>query len=508
MADIVSDTTDNRLPAIRAAVHSLPNGRTLARMSEVATGPGGEIVPDQGGLGDLSRFETAVRSELERAGLPSSGVFVDVAERAVMIQNVGGVLAPLSAEVRGRSFYISKMIAAASVGLFDAALNYLWDELVNELRRRVAGFDLNYFFDVAVGSSDLRKSLKSEDDLKRLNDQNLLEASREIGLISDVGFQRLDHVRYMRNHASAAHPNQSTLTGLDLAQWMQVCIREVITTPPDTVTANTKVLLAHVREARLDSDAVRDAAVFFDQLPPDRAVTLANGLFGLYTAPNRTPVIADNVRTLWPKLWPFLSEDARHGFGVRHARARASADTEVATAARELLDLVDGAAYLNADVRAAEISEALDALMDAHQSWNNFANEISPARRLAALAGVEGDIPRPVREQYVNTLVRTFLGNRSGIAWAAAEVYQSLLEQLDSDAASRMLRSFMDPDVASRLDSQTGRKQWATLLDIVERKLTSTTDRALLDDVRAFTGQPHQLRVDTAIARKATAPQD
>ena len=31
------------------------------------------------------------------------------------------------------------------VGLFDAALNYLWDELVSELRRRVAGFDLAYF---------------------------------------------------------------------------------------------------------------------------------------------------------------------------------------------------------------------------------------------------------------------------------------------------------------------------------------------------------------------------
>lgn len=37
------------------------------------------------------------------------------------------------------------MIAAAAVGLFDASLNYLWDETVSELRRRVAGFDLSYF---------------------------------------------------------------------------------------------------------------------------------------------------------------------------------------------------------------------------------------------------------------------------------------------------------------------------------------------------------------------------
>lgn len=475
-------------------------------MSDVTHATSDAIVPEPTGVvDDLARFETTVRAELERGGLPSQDVFVDVQQRAAMVQNVSGVLSPLTPEVRARSYYISKMIAAAAVGLFDAALNYLWDELVNELRRRIAGFDLNYFFDIAAGSGDVRRSLKNEEDLKRINDQNLLEAAREIGLITDVGFQRLDHVRYMRNHASAAHPNQVTLTGLDLAQWLEVCIREVITTPPDTVTAHTGKLLANIKRDWLDDAAVRDAAVFFDQLPPDRAATLANGLFGLYTAPNCEPVVADNVRTLWPKLWPFVDEDTRHKYGVRHARARASADTDVATAARNLLDLVDGAAYLNADVRAAELSEALDALMTAHQGWDNFANEIPPARRLAALAGSKGDIPRPVRDQYIKTLVRTFLGNRSGVSWVAAGIYQELLQQLDSEAAGRMLRSFMDPDVAIRLDSTVGRDRWARLLEVVAPKLTSMTDRALLEDVRVFTGTPDKLRLDTKIAKKAAS---
>lgn len=473
-------------------------------MSEIVAPTGGGLAPGESAvLGDLARFEATVRAELERVGLPSQDVFVEVHERAVMVSNVSGVLAPLTPAIRNRSYYISKMIAAATVGLFDAALNYLWDELVNELRQRVAGFDLSYFFDIAVGASELRKSLKTEDDLKKLSDQNLLEASREIGLLTDVGFQRLDHVRYMRNHASAAHPNQVTLTGLDLAQWLQVCIREVITTPPDTVTAHTGKLLANIKKDRLDADAIRDAAVFFDQLPPDRAATLGNGLFGLYTAQNRTPVVADNVRTLWPKLWPFIDEDTRQSYGVRHARARASADTGVAAAARELLDLVDGAAYLNADVRAAEMSEALDTLMSAHQGWNNFANELPAARRVANLAGDQGNIPEPVKAQYVSTLVKTFLGNNSGVSWAAAEIYSALLQQLDGNAAGRMLRSFMDPDVSYRLSSRIGQDQWRELLDIVEPKLTSQTDRALLDAIRAFSGTPDKLRLDTTITKKA-----
>jgi len=101
--------------------------------------------------------------------------------------------------------------------------------------------------------------------------------------------------------------------------------------------------------------------------------------------------------------------------------------------------------------------------------------------------------------------VRTFLGNRSGVSWAADDIYGQLLQQLDGEAAGRMLCSFLDPDVASRLDSVVGRTQWARLLEIVAPKLTSQTDRALLVAVRAFSGQPHQLRLDTQIAQKADA---
>ena len=259
---------------------------------------------------------------LSQTGLPIAQLFVPVTERKTLIAALPGVLDKLEPKVLNRSFYVSKMIAAATVGLFDAALNYLWDELVSELRRRVAGFDLKYFFDIATGgNTDLRKSLKGEEDLTKIDEASLLRASLTIGLITDVGYQRLDHIRYMRNHASAAHPNQVSLTGLDLANWLQICITEVINTPPDTVTANTGRLLANIKNAPLDQPSVDAAAAFFDQLPPDRADTLGNGLFGLYTDPSRVTA-ADNVRILWPKLWPFVTEDSRSSYGLRHAERR------------------------------------------------------------------------------------------------------------------------------------------------------------------------------------------
>lgn len=468
---------------------------------------GTDIVGPGSVMTDLQRFESVVRGQLAEVGLPSGEVFVDVDERHTMLANVPGVLARLDETTLGRSYYISKMIAAAAVGLFDAALNYLWDELVNELRRRVAGFDLKYFYDIAAGSSDLRRHLKDESDLSKVEDVSLLRAALEIGLLTDVGYQRLDHIRFMRNHASAAHPNQVTLTGLDLVNWLQICIREVITTPPDTVTATTGRLLANIKKERLDPEAVRDAALFFDQLPRDRADTLANGFFGLYTAPDRSPIVADNVRVLWPRLWPFVSEDARRNLGLRHARARAIAETNFATAARELIDLVDGAAYLTEEVRAVEMSEAIDELSAAHNGMNNFYNEAAPARRLAHLVGDQGAIPAAVATPYVRTLVKVYLGNGYGVAWAALPTYQALLQQLDGAAAGAALRLFTDPVYASVLTTQNARTRWAELLDILEPKLTSTTDRALMAAIREFSGTPDQLRLDTKIKQLATSLQ-
>jgi hypothetical protein len=210
-----------------------------------------------------------------------------------MVSNVGDVLAELDPAIRAESRYVSKMVAAATVGLFDAALNYLWDELVSALRSRVAGFDLAYFFDIAAGSnSDLRKSLKTEGDLPNIDDARLLRSSLEIGLITDVGFARLDHIRYMRNHPSAAHPNQNALTGLELITFLQLCIREVIPTPTDTVTAHTGRLLANIKKdvsTRQRSTLRQRSSISCRRTGPTRSRTVCSAYTPRRTAPRPLP---------------------------------------------------------------------------------------------------------------------------------------------------------------------------------------------------------------------------
>src|SRR5260221_5799622 len=106
------------------------------------------ITPPSESALDLPNLEVALLKMIEQKGLPTSSVFVPIKERGVVFNNIDAVIEKLRPEKKPESVYISKFIAAVSAGLFDAALNYLWDETINELRHRVAQYDLAYFYDI------------------------------------------------------------------------------------------------------------------------------------------------------------------------------------------------------------------------------------------------------------------------------------------------------------------------------------------------------------------------
>lgn len=460
-----------------------------------------QIQPDRVGK-DLQRFQNLVLDVIDRWGLPTEGIIVAVRERERLLKNIPDVLEKLDEVQRARASYVTKMILAASVGLFDAALNYLWSETINELRTRVADFDVVYFFDLAEPDPVRRSDLSTSADLVKIDNVKLMEAANRIKLISDVGHKQLDHIRYMRDNVNAAHSNQAALTGLKLAEWLQTCIHEVITLPRDTVVAQIGRLLYNIKSQRLPRNELANAAIFFDQLPLDQADNLAAGLFGIYIPPDVTPDTQDNIRQLWLALWPHISESARNECGVKLARFRANADHDRAQRARELLDLVDGTAYLPESDRAVEISQALDELHSRHVNWNNFYEEPSVAKRLLDLVGRYGQVPTQISLRYVHEIVYVFLTNGHGVARAADPIYRKLIRRFDSDQAAMALRSFSYTPISSRLQFDLPGAKWVELLDLIDPKLTARRDRALLESVRAFVGTPDQLMTDQAIKQQ------
>lgn len=467
-----------------------------------------DLVPETSGLParaqtfDLQRHEAGLLSVIAELGLPIDNVLVPVTERIRVFNNIQETLSRLPAEHVARSVYLSKYLAAVASGLFDAALNYLWDETVGELRRRVANYDLEYFFDLAVGSQpDRRKRLSVAEDLSKVEDSELVSAALKMDLISDVGYRQLDLVRHMRNYASAAHPNQVELRALQLLEYLETCIVEVITLPETSVVVEIKKLLGNVKQTALDPADAPHIAQGFPGMGQTQADNLGEGLFGIYTTTTTDAQVRTNVRLLFPLLWPYLSEDVRGRFGIKYNRHLTNGDADQTAWARELLDVVDARRYLPEHVRVADIDSAVDALVVAHRGYNNFYAEVGPARELRALVGPSPDVPAVVRRKYVHAVVEGFLGNPWGVSHGAEDYYVQMIEGLTTDEALLALRSVEDVAVASTLQSQAPARRFSALLEMLKTRVVGRPAADLLEALEQFTGDLSKAAKDSHIKR-------
>ncbi|WP_187994868.1 hypothetical protein [Schaalia sp. JY-X159] len=450
------------------------------------------LVPTSSGSDDslttvIGSFEERILDEADYLNLPTSGVVADQEKRVLVLANMRNVVRGLPEERRGTAMYLSKFMVAVGAGLLDAALNYLWDETIGELRQRIINYDLQYFFDQAATDPEKRKDLSGPEDLVKITDDELIRSAAKIGFISDLGFHQLDLVRHMRNHASAAHPNQHELTPYALMGYLETCIKEVITLPESPTMIETSTLLRNIKTATVtDLDAARYDSLF-SGLRKDQAEVLAKGLFGIYVLPESSNVARDNVRAVFPKIWESLSEETKFSFGVRYARYKANLDEDQAKYARELLEAMEAASYLPEDIRVSEIDAILDRLIGVHHALNNFHNEPPLARELKEYVG-DKPVPKGVEVKYVETLVEVYIGRGSGISWNANPIYESLLEGLSPEQATLALRFVTGETLSSRLLSKSPQEQMSQLLDLLEPKVISRPSRTLFDTVIKFTG--------------------
>lgn len=424
------------------------------------------------GLIQLNEFETGLKQVLDLHNLPTEGVFVKIPERVNVFKNLDSVLNQITQDEKQQSLYLSKFIASTASGLFDASLNYLWDETILQIRKRVSQYDIEFFYDNAV-TGDRRKRLKDESDLDKVDDYDLIKGAKEIGLISDLGFKHLEYINYMRNWASAAHPNNSEITGLQLVSWLETCIKEVITLPISNVTIRIKQLLQGVKNTTISASNAQEIAVFTTSLTQEQINNLASGFFGIYVRPETTSQTHQNINLLLPEIWGRVDEDVKQLFGLKYAHFTANNSQDEKKLSRQFLQIVNAESYIPGDLRAIEIDNTIDNLLSAHRGFNNFYNEPAFARQLLRIIGQPMKIPKSVEKKFVMAIVETFLTNGNGVAVSANEIYTEILSNLDSHQANIAALSFSDSKISSRLQFSLCERKFKELIEIVKPSITS-----------------------------------
>jgi len=451
----------------------------------------------------LVEFEANFLKVVKDCGLPTENIFVEVPERSKVFLNIEGVLEQVPRDQRNNSIYLSKFLAATASGLFDAALNYLWDETIQEIRKRVIQYDVSYFYDNAT-HEEKRKRLKGPEDIVKLDDSELIQGARNIGLISELGFKHLDYIRYMRNWASAAHPNQNQLTGLQLISWLETCIKEVISLPISNIVIEIKQLLGNIKTNSLSELDAKRIAPFFLNLAQHQVNNLTSGFSGIYTDPSTIPQTRQNITYLLPYLWERVDEDTRQSFGIKYGKFIANNDQDRADLSRKFLELVGAISYIPDDLKAAEIETALENLLSAHQGLQNFYSEPTFAKILLGIVGQAGKIPKQVINYYVKVLVEVFLTNGNGIAWNAEPHYLTMIKNFEQAEAMIAMLSFMDERISSRLQFSLCQQKYKELLEILKTKISAPAVQEVLDAIVDFSGPLDKMKNDTRIQKKVS----
>lgn len=434
----------------------------------------------------VQTFSTELTGYLDSLGLPAENVMVEIQQRRVVIDNIPTVLEGLAPQQREAAMYISKFVAASAVGLFDAALNYLWDETIRNIRDKAARFDLEYFFDSVATDSDRRSKLKTEADLEKLDDWELIRACRMTGLITDIGYKHLDYIRDVRNWASAAHPNQNELTGLQIASWLETCIREVLAKEPTGPVMEVRRFLRSLREEQLGPDDVEPIAVTLPTLPEELSASLVRSVLGMYTDVDIAADVRNNIKLVASVVWEACSDEPKYEAGMKLASLEANGEVTRGKLAREFMELVGGLTYLPQESLALEITTAADALLMAHNGFNNFYNEPPPARQLQRLIPASGIVPLSSVGRYVKAVTMCRIGNGHGLSQAALAVYDDLIGRFSDRQVYAFVTLVNDPEFRSRLQFTSCAENYQALTATLDRTTVNPSLKAGLSFIEAF----------------------
>ena len=250
--------------------------------------------------------------------LPSDNIIAPNEQRLTVMNALPNLLSTIPEEDKRDATYLSKFVAASAIGLFDAALNYVWNEVIINIREKVVFYGLDTFYNNAL-SEKIRDEYKTDKDLAGIKDRTLLDTCKKLEWISDIIYKKLCHILDMRNQIGASHPNFSTINPYELLGWLEICVKDVINDRPSASAINVHQIITNVksRETPLDSVTLNSLENSFKDLSTSTASTLLVSLFGIYVADSTNIQVRNNILAISEILWNYCTDSTKYDLGEK-----------------------------------------------------------------------------------------------------------------------------------------------------------------------------------------------
>lgn len=425
------------------------------------------------------------QSYLRELGLPYENILASDQEKAMLQVSLPMVMQTIPETSKKDATYLSKFVAASAIGLYDAALNYLWNEVVVSLREKVKLYGLDLFFDVAVGG-DLRETYTSEEDLKLIKDAVLIDNCFKLEIISSVLQEKLKHILYMRNHIGASHPTDESIYTSELLGWLQTCVTQVIDERPSEAAIFVSQFIVNLKNEALSIDeaTLKQFSSVLQQQNRTFNGNLLVSIFGVYIKKNTSSAVRGNILKLAPIIWDASSEQKKYEVAMRYDRFTLNLDEDSKNLTNSFLEICNGLSYKSEGTKVSEIVTLLDELLENHYSYNNFHKEVPTARELSKYIQRESDILPNFEEKLIETILICRLGNgnwyNEGVSPGACKYYDDIITLLNAKQVNLLLK-FLNTTCKSDVQNSHCRFQLKEILSLINFDLQEPRTKECLE---------------------------
>lgn len=454
------------------------------------------------GTGLLSTDTTKFEAYLDHLGLPTENIIAALSERQIIENNLPAFIESLPAEVKRDARYLSKFVAGAAIGLFDASLNYVWNEVVLNLREKVVLYGLDMFFDAAIGG-ERRELYSTEEDLSGLKDNTLINTCRKLELISDIVYTKLNHILTMRNDIGASHPNAYSINAFELLGWLQTCIQDILNDKPSASAIQIKSFVENLKKSIivLDEATIRSMERPLSELSLQNTDNLLNSIFGIYTADTTGNIVRKNIALFAPHIWNKSSDNVKYKLGITIDGYKNNLHNEKHAFGVEFFTFCGGNRYQSLDSRIISLDGHADDLLEARYAWDNFYNEPPHMRKILSYLKTENDIPVERTQKIIKTVLICRIGKgisyNTGVSPAGKALYDQFFGLLGDQNIINTLIAMHSNEVRVNLDNKYCQGHMVNVLESFKANARSDRIQEILDFLIVNAGILNKIHNDT-----------
>ena len=327
----------------------------------------------------------------------------------------------------------ARMCVAATVGLFDSVVNYVWNATIIHLRDRIRSFGVSIIN--SITENDL-----AEESLHRLKDFDLLKLCLDLSLITPENYFFLDQTRETRNKFSAAHPSTSMVDEYELINIINRCVTHGFLGGENLQGIDVQEIFNSLKQGAMSDEQITHWANKLEQTNESQRRFVFQAFHSKYCNPSldesqRTNAL--NIMLAYKKKKE-LSVNEISVFVLNHEKYVGAGDESKSTASTRFFEHLGLVGQLSSSARHALFAKACNHLWIVHLGHDNFYNEPPFAERLYDITQ-QGEIPDSVKVEFVTTVVGCAIGNGYGVSNDAFRYYKRMIQSFSPREVSIML---------------------------------------------------------------------